>query len=280
MTIDDEQSRGTRPAEPSRDHRGFGQNLGVAFGVLAGFVFVAALGLRLFAFDWFSIPSASQEPNIIQGDYILVSKSAYGWGRYSIPFSAPFAGRIGFRSPQRGDVVVFRLPRDTRVDYIKRLVGLPGDRIQLKGGVVYVNGTPLAREPLAPAMGNLPDGYGPVERFMESAPNGRRYVIQKGPGIGPADDTGVYIVPPHCYFVLGDNRDNALDSRFDPSMPVAATDSPTCGWDSALDQNVPQEPGVGYVPEENLIGKAVMVLFSRGDASTGLRRDRTMLPVS
>ena len=234
------------------------------------------LVLRSFIFQPFTIPSASDEPNFLQGDYIIVSKWNYGWSRHSFPFSPPlFSGRIFFNAPQRGDVVVFKLPRvlDGRVDYIKRLVGLPGDRIQVKNGVVYINGKPIPRTQLAPGMGDVQAGYAPVQRYMETASNSRRYIVQQDGQDGPADNTGVYVVPPHCYFMMGDNRDNSLDSRFDPVMPAGASGPTTCGWDASVNQYLPAEPGVGFVPEENLVGKAVLVLFSWSpDGPDGERR--------
>ena len=234
------------------------------------------LVLRSFIFQPFTIPSASDEPNFLQGDYIIVSKWSYGWSKHSFPFSPPlFSGRIFFNAPQRGDVVVFKLPRalDGRVDYIKRLVGLPGDRIQVKNGVVYINGKPIPRTQLAPGMGDVQAGYAPVQRYMETAANGRRYIVQQDGQDGPADNTGVYVVPPHCYFMMGDNRDNSLDSRFDPVMPAGASGPATCGWDASVNQYLPAEPGVGFVPEENLVGKAVLVLFSWSpDGPDGERR--------
>jgi signal peptidase I len=234
------------------------------------------LVLRSFIFQPFTIPSASDEPNFLQGDYIIVSKWSYGWSKHSFPFSPPlFSGRVFFNAPQRGDVVVFKLPRalDGRVDYIKRLVGLPGDRIQVKNGVVHINGKPIPRTQLAPGMGDVQAGYAPVQRYMETASNGRRYIVQQDGQDGPADNTGVYVVPPHCYFMMGDNRDNSLDSRFDPVMPAGASGPATCGWDASVNQYLPAEPGVGFVPEQNLVGKAVLVLFSWSpDGPDGERR--------
>ncbi len=243
--------------------------------LIMGFVLVF-LVLRSFIFQPFTIPSASDEPNFLQGDYIIVSKWSYGWSKHSFPFSPPlFSGRVFFNAPQRGDVVVFKLPRalDGRVDYIKRLVGLPGDRIQVKNGVVYINGAPIPRTQLAPGMGDVQAGYAPVQRYMETASNGRRYIVQQDGQDGPADNTGVYVVPPHCYFMMGDNRDNSLDSRFDPVMPAGASGPATCGWDASVNQYLPADPGVGFVPEENLVGKAVLVLFSWSpDGPDGERR--------
>ncbi len=184
------------------------------------YALLIALVLKVIVFQPYTIPSASEEPNLYEGDYIIVSKWSYGWSRHSIPFSPPiFSGRILFHQPERGDIVVFKLPRDGNTDYIKRLVGLPGDTIQVKGGKVFINGQALARLPLADGTGDLPDGNDlPVLRFDEQMPNGRQHVIQKAPTGSQADNTGVYVVPPHCYFMIGDNRDNSLDSRFDPGL--------------------------------------------------------------
>jgi signal peptidase I len=228
------------------------------------YALLIALVLKVIVFQPYTIPSASEEPNLYEGDYIIVSKWSYGWSRHSIPFSPPiFPGRIFFHQPERGDIVVFKLPRDGSQDYIKRLVGLPGDRIQLKGGEVYVNGQALKRVPMPDATGDLPDGNGlPVLRFDESTPSGRQHVIQKAPPGSQADNTGLYVVPPHCYFMLGDNRDNSLDSRFDPAMPADASGLATCPWDASLDQYLPPEEGVGFVPEEDLVGRAQFILAS------------------
>lgn len=204
------------------------------------YALLIALFLRVLLFQPFTIPSASMEPTLLEGDYIIVSKYSYGWSRHSIPFSPPvFQGRIFEHSPTRGDIVVFKLPRDGRTDYIKRLIGLPGDRIQVKGGVLYINGKALPREPLSPQM--VDTGYGfsrEVERFRETMPNGRSYVTYDFGPDGEVDDTDVYVVPEGNYFFMGDNRDNSLDSR------------------------VPAAVGVGFVPAENLVGKAQIILLS------------------
>jgi signal peptidase I len=204
------------------------------------YALLIALVLRVIFFQPFTIPSASMEPTLLEGDYIIVSKSAYGYSRNSIPFSPPlFGGRILERAPTRGDIVVFKLPRDGHTDYIKRLIGLPGDRIQVKGGVVYINGAAVPRKSLPPVM--VDSGYGftrSVERFQETLPNGKSYVTYDFGPDGDVDNTGVYVVPENHYFFMGDNRDNSLDSR------------------------VPSEIGVGYVPAENLVGKAQMIMLS------------------
>jgi signal peptidase I len=207
-----------------------------------GAALLIALVLRIFLFQPYTIPSASMEPNLFEGDYIVVSKFDYGFSRHSIPFSPPlFSGRIFAHAPARGDVIVFKLPRDRtfKTDYIKRLIGLPGDRIQVKAGAVFVNGQPIARKPVAGGVEDM--GYGvqrPVARFKETLPDGHRYVTNSYGPDGDVDNTGVFVVPQGQYFMMGDNRDNSLDSRF------------------------PEEVGVGYVPAEDLEGRARFVLLS------------------
>jgi signal peptidase I len=236
------------------------------------YALLIALVLRVVLFQPYTIPSASEEPNLYEGDYIIVSKWSYGWSKHSIPLSPPiFSGRILFHQPERGDIVVFKLPHDAEskgTDYIKRLVGLPGDRIQVKAGQLYINDKALSETKLAPGMGDIDEaGAQPVDRFEETNPSGRKYIIQRAPDDAGrnANNTGLYVVPPHCYFMMGDNRDNSLDSRFDPFMPMSMTGSQTCGWDESVDQNAqtdPDHPGVGFVPEEDLVGKAQFVLAS------------------
>jgi signal peptidase I len=218
----------------------------VEIGKTVVYALLIALVIRVLLFQPFTIPSASMEPTLLQGDYIIVSKFSYGYSRHSMPFSPPlFHGRVFDRTPHRGDVVVFKLPRDGHTDYIKRLIGLPGDRIQLRGGVVYLNGKPLPRQELQPSTEVSPFGFThQVQRFLETLPSGKSYVTNDfGPG-GDVDDTPVYVVPPKHYFMMGDNRDNSQDSRY------------------------PEEIGVGYVPEENLVGKAQIILLSWNDKAS------------
>ncbi|GGL47984.1 signal peptidase I [Caulobacter rhizosphaerae] len=222
-----------------------------------------ALVLRVLLFQPFTIPSASMEPNLYQGDYIIVSKYSYGWSKHSIPFSPPlFDGRILGKAPTRGDIIVFKLPRDPNVDYIKRLIGLPGDRVQVRGGVVYINGKALPRREMPSAL--VDTGYGTIRagRFEETNPEGRKYATQDYGPDSDADNTGVYVVPQGCYFFMGDNRDNSLDSRFDPGVSAFKTGPGTCKWDYANDQYIGMQEGVGFVPAENLVGRAQLILLS------------------
>jgi signal peptidase I len=212
----------------------------VVYALLIAFV------IRVLLFQPFTIPSASMEPTLFQGDYIIVSKFAYGWSRHSLPLSPGlFKGRILGRAPHRGDIVVFKLPRDTHMDYIKRLIGLPGDRIQVKAGVVWLNGKPLKREALEPTTETTPFGFQrQVLRYRETMPDGRSYITYAYGSDGDVDNTDVYVVPQGHYFFMGDDRDNSQDSRF------------------------PEETGVGYVPFENLVGKADLILLSWNDQAS------------
>ncbi len=210
------------------------------------FALLIALVLRVLLFQPFTIPSASMEPNLYQGDYIVVSKWSYGYSKHSIPFSPPvFEGRLLAQAPQRGDIVVFKLPRDNKTDYIKRLIGLPGDRIQMINNVLHINGAPVRDVVVSDA--DVTNMYGmPIVQAEETFPDGSRtFRIQDfGPG-NDLDDTPVFEVPTGFYFMMGDNRDNSIDSRVDPS------------------QN-----GVGLVPAENLIGKAEIILFSWNEGAS------------
>ena len=194
--------------------------------------------IRTLAFEPFNIPSESMLPTLLVGDYLFVSKYSYGYSRHSLPWSPPlFSGRIAESAPERGDVAVFKLPRDDDTDYIKRIVGLPGDRIQMKDGRLYLNGEPVARSRIE----DFPytDDFGNVlfaPQYVERLPNGAAYRTLDLLPNGAHDDTGEYLVPPGHYFAMGDNRDNSLDSR------VASA--------------------VGLVPAENLVGRAEILFFS------------------
>jgi signal peptidase I len=211
-----------------------------------------AFFVRTILFQPFNSPSGSMTPTLLVGDYFFVSKYAYGYSHYSLPFSPPlFSGRIFGFEPARGDVVVFRLPKDDATDYVKRLVGLPGDRIQMKQGLLYINDAPVARERLGDFVG--PDPCGPstagVKRWRETLPNGKIYETLDCVDNGYYDNTKVYTVPEGHFFVLGDNRDNSTDSRV-LSM-------------------------VNYIPFENLIGRVELIFFSRTSGPGGVAANRS-----
>ena len=187
----------------------------------------------------YRVPSPSMVPTLLVGDQLVGSKFAYGYGKYSSPIGLmpDFSGRLFGRTPERGDVVVFRLPRAPSETYVKRLIGLPGDRIQMRAGRLYINDALVARRSIGTFDGD--------QLYVETLPNGREHEIVEISDADRHDDTPVFVVPAGHYFMMGDNRDNSLDSRI-----------PTI------------EGGVGFVPEENLVARADRLLFSR-DPSVG-----------
>ena len=200
--------------------------------------------VRTFLFEPFNIPSGSMKPTLLVGDFVFVSKFSYGYSKYSFPFyNPPFSGRVFGSLPNRGDVAVFRLPRDPSIDYIKRIVGLPGDRMKMSEGVLYINDQPVKMQRVEDAID--PDPHllqHSVQQFTETLPNGVQHPIFKHSGENPLDNTAVFTVPEGYVFAMGDNRDNSLDSRVPP-----------------------HEGGVGFVPLENLVGRAEIIWFSFDD---------------
>ncbi len=195
-------------------------------------------------FQPFRIPSSSMEGTLEIGDYLFVSKFTYGYSQYSFPFFTPvaFAGRVMDSPAKRGDVVVFRFPPDPTQDYIKRVIGLPGDRIQMIDGVLYINGEPCKQERIEDRIVTDAEGNEtPIPRYNETLPGGVTHVVLDERGITQYDNTAEITVPPGHYFMMGDNRDNSNDSRGD----------------------------VGFVPEQNLVGRAEVVFFSH-DGSAAL----------
>ncbi len=217
-------------------------------------IFIAIL-IRSFLFQPFVIPSGSMKPNLQIGDFLFVSKYSYGYTKHSLPFSIPLIpGRIlGSDMPKIGDVVVFRGPYDPDTDYIKRVVGLPGDVVQMKDGILHINDVACPVRPAGEFTDDVwvkrtrgqaevrisdPDQQRQIDQYIETLPNGIEHLILKRDkfGQGMLDNTQAYVVPEGHYFMVGDNRDESGDSR-------------------VLRQ-------IGYVPQEHIIGKARLIWFS------------------
>ena len=216
-----------------RQQGGIGETIKIVVQAL-----LLALVVRTLLFQPFNIPSGSMKDTLLIGDYLFVSKYAYGYSRFSLPFSPPvFKGRLFGTQPQRGDIVVFKLPKDNATDYIKRVIGLPGDRIQMIDGRLHINGRAVQREKLPDIVTRNMFGIETrVARWQETLPNGVSYETLDLDPNSFEDNTPVYEVPAGHYFMMGDNRDNSTDSRV-----LGA---------------------VGYVPFENLIGRAEIIFFS------------------
>lgn len=194
---------------------------------------------RFVLYQPFNIPSGSMAPTLMVGDYVFAAKYAYGYGRNSFPFAPSWiSGRVLAAEPEHGDIVVFRTPKDTSVDYVKRVVGLPGDRIQMRQGQLVLNDRPVTRVALEYGLADNAcgvDGGVKVKRWRETLPNGASYVTNDCVDNGFLDNTSVFTVPQGHFFVLGDNRDNSTDSRMST---------------------------FGFVPMDNLVGKVTRIFWS------------------
>jgi signal peptidase I len=232
--------RDVRPMSVTTEHKpkegGFGETIRVIFHAL-----IIALVIRTFLFQPFNIPSGSMKETLLVGDYLFVSKYSYGYSHYSLPFSPPlFSGRMPETlKPERGDIVVFRLPKDDSTDYIKRVIGLPGDRVQMMNGVLHINDQPVRRERASDFIETEEGRSARIPRWRETLPNGVSYTTLDLQPNSFYDNTPVHTVPAGHYFMMGDNRDNSTDSR-------------------ALSQ-------VGFVPFENIVGRAQIIFFSIGE---------------
>ena len=201
-----------------------------------------ALVIRTFAYEPFNIPSGSMKPTLLIGDYLFVSKFSYGYSRYSLPFAPPlFEGRIFESLPERGDVAVFRKPTGDHEDYIKRIIGLPGDTIQVIGGILHINGVAVERRQIEDFIDSTGDSS---RQYIETLPNGvEHHILEKGDD-KMLDDTEPFVVPEGHFFAMGDNRDNSRDSR---------------------------TPEVGFVPFQNLVGRAEFIFLSADDTAEWIK---------
>ena len=202
-----------------------------------GYALIIALVIRSFLFQPFYIPSSSMEPNLLVGDRLFVSKYSYGYSRHSLPFSPNLTNkRYLSKKPERGDVIVFKTPADNRTDYIKRLIGLPGDTLQIIDGDFYLNSQKIQRKKIETTINiNCGNEILDVVTYEEMLPNGEKYIAVYNKE-GTMQNTDKFIVPKEHYFFMGDNRDCSKDSRFLSS--------------------------VGYVTFNNLVGKASLIFFS------------------
>jgi signal peptidase I len=208
---------------------------------ILGLALTLTLIVRTVVAEPYVVPTGSMVPTLLAGDRILASKYPYGFSTFSSPigFMPNFGSRVLNAPPKRGDVVVFRLPSDTTITYVKRVIGLPGERIEMRRGQLYIDGKMVPRRFVGQVTTEVGGRVMSLRQYVETLPNGREHPILKISDNQPLDNTSEFVVPLRSYFVMGDNRDDSLDSR----VPANAG-------------------GVGFVPEENLVGRVDLVLFS------------------
>lgn len=196
---------------------------------------IAALAIRSLIFEPYNIPSSSMVPSLLVGDYLFVTKFDYGYSKHSFPLSLPLipVGRLFYNPPQRGDIVVFKKPPENSTDYVKRVIGMPGDIIQMRSGRLYINDQIVPREEKGQELCNTEQGEQLYTRYTETLPNGVTHDIYELTDENKYDDTPRMEIPPDSFFMMGDNRDNSLDSR-----------------------------DFGFVPAQNLEGKARLIFYS------------------
>ena len=214
-------------------------------------IFIALL-IRSFIFEPFNIPSGSMKPNLLVGDFIFVSKYSYGFSKHSLPFSIPLIpGKIFSNTPERGDVVVFKTPENNRTDYIKRVIGLPGDKIEIKNGIIFINGSEILRKKLNDFIDTDNDTNNKRVRMYNEYFFNKEINILDITDNGIADNTQLFNVPENHFFVMGDNRDNSQDSRYIKS--------------------------VGFIPFDNLVGRAELIFFSWNWRKIGQKNCKTSI---
>lgn len=254
MTNRPDTSTVTPPAPQLRDHDD-------VFDLLKAMAVAAAIALtiRSLLFEPFNIPSESMLPTLLVGDYLFVEKYSYGYSAYSFPLDlVPIDGRVFERVVKRGDVAVFRQPKQVHIDYIKRIVGLPGDTVQVRGGVLYLNGQPVQREYVGAEDVTEGNAINVYQKYIETLPgedgnSGRQHFIYEVSDDEVNDNTEIFTVPPGHYFAMGDNRDRSQDSRI--------------------------QDQVGFVPSKNLVGRAGFIFFSTAGAGAACQNEGTLAAV-
>ncbi len=218
------------------------EGLKFTYGLIT--IIIAAILIRSLLFAPFHIPSGSMKETLLEGDYIFASKYSYGYSKHSLPFSIiPFKGKLFKKSPKRGDVIIFRPPYNTDIYFVKRVIGLPGDKVQVILGSLYINNEKVEKFRVRDFIDQ--DKYNNsviVPRYEEILPNKTKYKILLHSTGSVAENTGIFNVPTGHFFVMGDNRDESRDSRFSD---------------------------IGYIPEDNIIGKAKVILFSKSKSTDG-----------